>query len=233
MDKIEVFTERFKEMMKGHYPSEEIVNNLSVVLYKLVIDVLRECDDVDKEISNTECLHSMDGMIFDRCLKDISLFVSKNVLLETLNETYSRMRNIVPLNFNGEMTCKDTDNYGKINRDMYGYGNSCNENKGFVKKRLGYDSNSADFDMMDLDSIPKVDTSALREEIEASKEEAVRKRTAKSKNRSQMGIQKSREDYKEETSKGNEDEDDFVTDASVFTSGSYSSVPKVSIDLDY
>ena len=167
-----------------------------------------------KSVKNPENISPMDKFMFMKSVREISLAVSKNVIMTTLDTTLSRVKHMVN-------SIKISKNGGNISNTM---------NDGYTS------AISEDFEI-DLDSITNVGVkkdkpNQLYRESNEFELDTLEEEFSKF-NQSKAEI-KSIEDNNTEKVESVEDATDsgFQTDASIFN-GEYTDTPKVSVTLDY
>jgi hypothetical protein len=170
----------------------------------------------------------MMDMSLEKAIRDMLVFSSHNILIDTMEETFKSIKNIAEIN------------YRKPGQEAVQGSSTSTSPLVFMS-----DENSADFDEIDLDSIPKVDTSLLRKAVQEAVEAASVSTPSKKEKResnefigdfdmdfeginSQVPILTQKQSETEE-----EDNSPDRLDASKFTSVSYDKVPQIDTDLDY
>ena len=210
------FEEKLKDVIGEYCPNDTCLSIFSSYVYRLALSVLSDCDSILEESEEHSNITGVDTAAFLKSLKDISMFVSQDAITEAFKETYLKVKNTVP------MTKRDTS--VAVGSGIFKSG----------KKSIVYEQNSASFDVIDLDSIPKAQ-SILKD----SPVSTVNK-TNNSSNEFEgdfdmdfESINSSKPKTSSKKEESDSDDEEFSTDASIFTSGEYSSVPKISVDLDY
>jgi len=208
------FRDRVGNILGEYCPNETSLNNLSVYLFREVIDVLMENRSLMKEVfMNYQKNTDMDKMTFIKSVKDLSVSCTQELVQKVFVKSFTEMKNKVPMSFplvvneNGTILnrVKDSD----LNRNV------------------------GQFDI-NIEDIPKVEKKVqkpLQKEKESSNVfdgveldlDEINQRTTKQSNFRKANNNNSK----------NNVEQDFITDASEFSSEVYTSVPKVESGLDY
>lgn len=233
----EGFKKELENVVGEYFPSDKCLDLISSYIYAIVLNQLHKefPDNMDilKEVESSIDVSPMMDMSFKKALKDVILFTSQNLLVETLRETFSSIRNVVPMNKNIE-----EPNYTK---------------NPIPRRRPDYSPNAADFDMIDLDSIPRVDISALGIKVPDTSESVHGGKVAQTDSNefegdfemdfdkinressfSSKGKSRGSEKSDKASDEGPDDLGQFTTDGSAFTGETYKAAPKISTDdLDY
>lgn len=212
------FRDRVGEVLGKYCPNETSLNNLSVYLFREVLDVLMENRDLMKEIfMNYQKNTDMDKVTFMKSVKDLSVSCTQELVHKVFAKSFMDMKNKVPMSFPLVVNEKGV----VINQ----------------KKESDLNRNVGQFDI-NIENIPKVEkkpqkpvqkvkeTSNVFDGVELDLDE-INQRTTKQNSFRKVNVNKSENNVKQNQ------EQDFITDASEFTSEVYTSVPKVEDGLDY
>lgn len=209
----EEFRKEVEKVLGGYVPNKVDMDNLVNFMYKIFVSVFKDAD-MKKEYKNIKGITQLDVDGFKKAVRDISLFTSQMVMIETLNKSYKELKNIVP-----------SVSVDMIAQNMSGVP--------IQQKRSSQEGNSvvaeAEFDI-DIKSIPKVNISKNTTQRE-KKEDIIPSEF-------EYGISMdSLDKINKDTQKINVSNntisgDDFTLGAGFLAEG-YNSVPNISIDLDY
>ena len=209
----EEFRKEVEKVLGGYVPNKVDMDNLVNFMYKIFVSVFKDAD-MKKEYKNIKGITQLDVDGFKKAVRDISLFTSQMVMIETLNKSYKELKNIVP-----------SVSVDMIAQNMSGVP--------VQQKKPSQEGNSvvaeAEFDI-DIKSIPKVNIS--KSTIQREKKEDIIP------SEFEYGISMdSLDKINKDTQKINVSNntisgDDFTLGAGFLAEG-YNSVPNISIDLDY
>lgn len=204
------------KILGDYVPNKVDMDNLTNYLYKLIVFLSKDVD-MSEEYKNIKSFNQLDEDGFKKAIKDIALFTSQRVMLETLNKTYKEMRNTVPV--------------VKIDRSkgFLEYGETPNKKETIKSSMVA----EPEF-QIDLSAVPKV------KKIEKTKEE-VQVRVIKTvapefdssglidldkvnKNPSSTGISNDNED---------DNDTDLTLGAGLVGGAKFNSVPDIDVSLDY
>lgn len=215
MSNLDIFTNGVKALLNKHYPSDACVEEISSFLYRYVLDILRKSGDIEDEIKNNSPVCQMEALTFQKNVKDILLFSSQNIIVDAMSEAFNKVRYTAPLVKAGD-SVPNSISFGT---------------RAPVYKKVLYDPPAADFDMIEIDSIPKVKTSSIS--VNTSIAGGVGSGSFRGNFReADIGDPQLELDVVGSNDSWKDKEESFVTDASMF-SGSYDNVPTMSVDLDY
>lgn len=209
------FRDSLERVLGKYCPDTMTLNNLSTYLYRLAVDISE-----DKDV-NTEDIYlsKLNEETFIQSLKNLSVFMSQNIMIEVLKDTYSKVRNIIPVQ----------ERNSEVNEVV---------SSGRVRNYKRVESNVGEFDI-DIDSIPKVKISSKKDE---SRDEEKKYRTRYKGVNSNVFSGDVTFDYDEinqrtpevrKRNKNTEEREDKSDDASKYTEEVYKSTPDVNIGLDY
>ena len=211
------FRDRVGNTLGEYCPNETSLNNLSVYLFREVIDVLMENRSLMKEVfMNYQKNTDMDKMTFIKSVKDLSVSCTQELVQKVFAKSFTEMKNKVPMSF----PLVVNENGTTLSRT----------------KESDLNRNVGQFDI-NIEDIPKVEKKVqkhLQKEKESSNVfsgveldlDEINQRTTK-----QSSFRKINNNSN--SSKNNDLEQDFITDASEFSSEVYTSVPEVESGLDY
>lgn len=229
---VDEYRNRFKKVFDPLCPSEKTSELIMSYMYSMAVTALARANPDDKVLQDERAscmtISPMMDMSLEKAIRDMLVFSSHNILIDTMEETFKSIKNIAEIN------------YRKPGQEAVQGSSTSTSPLVFMS-----DENSADFDEIDLDSIPKVDTSLLRKAVQEAVEAASVSTPSKKEKResnefigdfdmdfeginSQVPILTQKQSETEE-----EDNSPDRLDASKFTSVSYDKVPQIDTDLDY
>lgn len=213
-DRREVMRECLSRILGQYIQNPVDLDNLTTYLYKMSVIIFKDTD-MKEEIKNINGMSAIDEEGFKRALRNISVFTSNKIMLEVLSQTFTQIKNTIPMT-----TVQEVQNLSAQVR----------------RAPQSRASSEAEFDI-DIASIPKVDTAPLFEQQRqmASQQRRVQQPQSIS---SEFEIGDLDLDAINKTIPGGQGSPidvpmGFVTDASSMTDSSYSEVPNVKISLDY
>jgi hypothetical protein len=196
------------ERLFGSYvPNKVDMDNLTSYLYKMFVSIFKDAD-MKKEYKGIKGITQLDEDGFKKAIKDIALFTSQKVLVETMNRSYRELKNVVPL---VDVSSVKTSN----------------NKKSIISAQKNNFVAEAEFDI-DIKNIPKVKKQKVKVEekdsIPSEFESVINVELLDeiNKNTQKMGVVSN-----------SDDDEGNLTLGTGFLSEGYSSVPDVDISLDY
>lgn len=224
---VEEYKNRFKKAIDPMCPSEKTSELIMSYLYSMVVTSLARANPDDEVLQEERAscmeLSPMMDMSFEKAVRDMLVFSSHNILMDSIDSAFKAVKNIAEIN------------YRKPGMEAISV-----SSKSSGPQMFSADDNVAEFDIMDLDSIPKVDPSILRQAVQTAQAQRIAKQPLQLESNEFEGdfdmdfdrinsevpiITQGRKESDEETPD--------QLDAGAFTSEVYKGVPKVSISTDY
>lgn len=194
------------KLLGNYVPNQADMDNLSSYLYKVVVSVFKDAD-MKKEYKSIKGITQLDEDGFKKAIKDISLFTSQRVLIETLNKSYRDLKNIVPT-----VTVEDAASNPQMLKP--------------VKVPTNNSVAEAEF-KIDIKSVPKVPKQKKSETVVQEKKMA---------SEFEPDVKINLDEVNKNTNKPNNtsgDDGDLTLGAGILGGEGFSSVPNVDISLDY
>lgn len=213
--------EELDRLIGKYIPNKIDLENFSNYLYKLCMNKMKSANIVQTDVPE---VNEIDEMAFLRAVHTLALFSARDVMYRTLQETFNSVRNKVSL--------------VEVDQSVHTVNTIPEESKMVI-----IPADEGDFRIDLSDTRLRVDNKTktlLQNEVE--KEYGMQKQPSthgwsssdKEFNIGEDSIQEfNRAAPKKYSNINKSDADNFMSDASSFTSESYSSVPEVSKGLDY
>lgn len=206
-DKQVEFRDTMESILSKYVPNTIALYRISDYIFQVALDILQD-SDVKSIREQTPEITEVEKGDFYRALRDSSIFTSQKIMLKALSDAHKKVKDMV------EMVQSAPIQVSKENMSSVTY----------------FASNEAEFDI-DLSSIPKVDTSSLKSEVEqrvkADKEQRAQRSLSSDFDFDNMDLSTVNQG-KPKTTKYSEE-----LRVSALTADVYEEVPKVEVDLDY
>lgn len=222
---VEEYKNRFKKAIDPMCPSEKTSELIMSYLYSMVVTSLARANPDDKVLQDERAscmeLSPMMDMSFEKAFRDMLVFSSHNILMDSINSAFKAVKNIAEIN------------YRKPGMDVVSVGKSSSP------QVFSTDDNVAEFDIIDLDSIPKVDPLILKQAVQVAQAQKITKPPQLESNEFEGDFDMDFDRINSEVpiiTQGRKESDEETPDqldAGAFTSEVYKGVPKVSISTDY
>ena len=222
---VEEYKNRFKKAIDPMCPSEKTSELIMSYLYSMVVTSLARANPDDKVLQDERAscmeLSPMMDMSFEKAFRDMLVFSSHNILMDSINSAFKAVKNVAEIN------------YRKPGMDVVSVGKSSSP------QVFSTDDNVAEFDIIDLDSIPKVDPLILKQAVQVAQAQKITKPPQLESNEFEGDFDMDFDRINSEVpiiTQGRKESDEETPDqldAGAFTSEVYKGVPKVSISTDY
>lgn len=222
---VEEYRNRFKKVIDPLCPSEKTSEMLMSYMYSMVVTSLARVypDNAQLQEERASCmeLSPMMGMSFEKAFREMLVFSSHNILMESIEAAFNSVKGLAEVNYRkpGMEVVPKASGVGTPTPQVF-----------------STDDNVAEFDF-DFESIPKVDPSILKRAIQTAKAGSPVQRMESNEYEPdfEMDIDaiNAQVPILIQGSKKKDGDSPDQLDASLYTSETYSRVPEVSQDLDY
>lgn len=200
------------ESVIGRYvPTKFDLYRISDFFFQIALDVLKD-SDVSKVKEVTPDFDEAEKKDFYRAFRDMSVFMSQKVLIQTLNDAHKKIKSIIPV-------CEVSSSGG---------------NSSFIRGSQNvYTTNEAEFDI-DTSNIPKVNIRMIKSAVEADiKAEREKQRQISSDFEAEIDLSQVNRPQGNDLSSKYASPEGLLSDTSELSDGVYERAPEVDKDLDY
>lgn len=221
-----LFRDRIYDTLGMYMPNDVTLNNFSSFLYREFLGLFSDIgvENIVSEIAQSDKNTMVDRETFVKAVKDLMYFMAQRYMMFSLRNTMEEIKKSVPM---VERKVVSVD----IVKRQESSSNPVHVSRAGQDE---FDKNVGSFDI-DIDNIPKA------EQFIPTSAKTVKKPVQplfELDSNSFSGVDLTGEDNKivrreERTEISKTESEDLTMDASSLTEGTYDSVPKISIDLDY
>lgn len=221
-----LFRDRIYDTLGMYMPNDVTLNNFSSFLYREFLGLFSDigAENIVSEIAQSDKNTLVDRETFVKAVKDLMYFMAQRYMMFSLRNTMKEIKKSIP------MVEREVASVETVKRQ------ESSSNPVYIS-RTGqdeFDKNVGSFDI-DIDNIPKA------EQFIPTSTKTVKKPVQplfELDSNSFSGVDLTGEDNKivrreERVEIPKTESEDLTMDASSLTEGTYDSVPKISIDLDY
>lgn len=221
-----LFRDRIYDTLGTYMPNDVTLNNFSSFLYREFLGLFSDigAENIVSEIAQSDKNTMVDRETFVKAVKDLMYFMAQRYMMFSLRNTMKEIKKSVPMVEREVVSVETVKRHESSSNPVH-------------VNRAGqdeFDKNVGSFDI-DIDNIPKA------EQFIPTSTKTVKKPVQplfELDSNSFSGVDLTGEDNKivrreerEEITKT--ESEDLTMDASSLTEGTYDSVPKISVDLDY